>query len=524
METQPHHHGLPTGDGTMPTENVAEPILRMYTDPQSSSAPQPSSVPQPGPAPTHPGPISPEPMSSRPSHLKPLSTQNSGQDYNPPGRGQTILLMAGIYIRAIYEVYVFALFCIVISLCLMGIGFVFLPFILNLMKFDAEAERNTARHRAGVEVIGGYKPVEDGKNPLSPARNLARLGDSLVLRDILWHFVNVFVGTFLGVIPTSLFLSGVWGVALMVGQHYFVPVFVVDPGGSHYMDPGGSHYMDPGGSHYMFLDMSTPNAYWYAGTLGIIQILLAFIIARPLLRTYGYWVQLVLGRSSELVLRERISHLTDTRNDALDFQQDEISRIERDLHDGVQAHLVSMGMTLNEVAALMQEDPERAQQMLSQAQNSSVTALQELRGLVRGIRPPLLADRGLNEAVRSLCTSTSVPTTFTSTLTGRLPEPLETALYFAAAELVTNAVKHANAQKITVGITQGESLIMLEVQDDGTGGIPQDALGSKASGGLEGIRRRLATFDGEMFVSSPAEGPTSVRAIVPYAAPAPQQH
>ena len=500
----------------MPTENVAEPILRMYTDPQSSSAPQPSSVPQPGPAPTHPGPISPEPMSSRPSHLKPLSTQNSGQDYNPPGRGQTILLMAGIYIRAIYEVYVFALFCIVISLCLMGIGFVFLPFILNLMKFDAEAERNTARHRAGVEVIGGYKPVEDGKNPLSPARNLARLGDSLVLRDILWHFVNVFVGTFLGVIPTSLFLSGVWGVALMVGQHYFVPVFVVDP--------GGSHYMDPGGSHYMFLDMSTPNAYWYAGTLGIIQILLAFIIARPLLRTYGYWVQLVLGRSSELVLRERISHLTDTRNDALDFQQDEISRIERDLHDGVQAHLVSMGMTLNEVAALMQEDPERAQQMLSQAQNSSVTALQELRGLVRGIRPPLLADRGLNEAVRSLCTSTSVPTTFTSTLTGCLPEPLETALYFAAAELVTNAVKHANAQKITVGITQGESLIMLEVQDDGTGGIPQDALGSKASGGLEGIRRRLATFDGEMFVSSPAEGPTSVRAIVPYAAPAPQQH
>lgn len=337
-----------------------------------------------------------------------------------------------------------------------------------------------------------------------------------MLRDILWHFVNVFVGTFLGILPILLFLSGVWGVALMVGQHYFVPVFVVDP--------GGSHYMDPGGPHYMFLDMTTPNAYWYAGIMGIIQILLAFIIARPLLRTYGYWVQLVLGRSSELVLRERISHLTDTRNDALDFQQDEISRIERDLHDGVQAHLVSMGMTLNEVAALMKEDPERAQQMLSQAQNSSVTALQELRGLVRGIRPPLLADRGLNEAVRSLCASTSVSTTFTSTLTGRLPEPLETALYFAAAELVTNAVKHANAQNITVSITQGESLIMLEVQDDGTGGIPQDALGSKASGGLEGIRRRLATFDGEMFVSSPAEGPTSVRTIVPYTAPTAEQN
>ena len=494
----------------MPTENVAEPILRMYTDPQSSSKPQPGS------APARPKSTNPDSISSRPSYLKPLSTQTSARDYNPPGRGQTILLMAGIFIRAIYEVYVFALFCVVISLCLVGIGFLILPFMLNWMKFNAEAERNTARHRAGVEVIGGYKPVEGGKYSINPRKSLARLGDSLVLRDILWHFVNVFVGTFLGILPILLFLSGVWGVALMVGQHYFVPVFVVDP--------GGSHYMDPGGSHYMFLDMSTPNAYWYAGTLGIIQILLAFIIARPLLRTYGYWVQLVLGRSSELVLRERISHLTDTRNDALDFQQDEISRIERDLHDGVQAHLVSMGMTLNEVAALMKEDPERAQQMLSQAQNSSVTALQELRGLVRGIRPPLLADRGLNEAVRSLCASTSVPTTFTSTLTGRLPEPLETALYFAAAELVTNAVKHANAQNITVSITQGKSLIMLEVQDDGTGGIPQDALGSKASGGLEGVRRRLATFDGEMFVSSPAEGPTSVRTIVPYAAPTAEQN
>ena len=199
----------------MPTEKVAEPILRMYTDPQSSSAPQPSSVPQPGPAPTRPGPISPEPMSSRPSHLKPLSTQDSGQDYNPPGRGQTVLLLAGIFIRAIYEVYVFALFCVVISLCLVGIGFVFLPFILNLLKFDAEAERNTARHRAGVEVIGGYKPVEGGKNPLSPRENLARLGDSLVLRDILWHFVNVFVGTTLGLVPLATFLSGVWGVVMM---------------------------------------------------------------------------------------------------------------------------------------------------------------------------------------------------------------------------------------------------------------------------------------------------------------------
>ena len=99
-----------------------------------------------------------------------------------------------------------------------------------------------ASHRAGVEVIGGYKPVEGGKYSINPRKSLARLSDSLVLRDILWHFVNVFVGTFLGILPISLFLSGVWGVALMMGQHYFAPLFDVDPGGPH----------------YMFLDMTTP--------------------------------------------------------------------------------------------------------------------------------------------------------------------------------------------------------------------------------------------------------------------------
>ena len=80
----------------MPTENVAEPILRLYTDPQSSSEPQPSSAPQPGSAPTRSEPTNPDSISSRPSYLKPLSTQTSARDYNPPGRGQTILLMAGI--------------------------------------------------------------------------------------------------------------------------------------------------------------------------------------------------------------------------------------------------------------------------------------------------------------------------------------------------------------------------------------------------------------------------------------------
>lgn len=429
-----------------------------------------------------------------------VNTQKAPPKHDLLGRGKAILLMAGVFGRAVWEVFVIAFLCIAVSLCFIGIGILLLPHMFNLMRFNAEAERETARHQAGVEVIGGYEPVPHDKSIWRLRETYTRIRDNLVQRDIFWHLVNPIVGAFLGLLPIALFLSGVWGIVLMVGQHYFAPVFDVDPGGPH----------------YMFLDMTTPNAYWYAGIMGIIQIPLAFIIALPLLRTYGRWVQLVLGRPSELVLRERISHLTDTRNDALDFQQDEISRIERDLHDGVQAHLVSMGMTLNEVAALMKEDPERAQQMLSQAQNSSVTALQELRGLVRGIRPPLLADRGLNEAVRSLCASTSVPTTFTSTLTGRLPEPLETALYFAAAELVTNAVKHANAQNITVSITHRQSHIVLEVQDDGAGGIPLNALGNNASGGLAGVRRRLATFDGEVLFNSPIGGPTSVQATVPY--------
>src|SRR5690606_31421378 len=108
------------------------------------------------------------------------------------------------------------------------------------------------------------------------------------------------------------------------------------------------------------------------------------------------------------------------RRSALDLQEAEIARIERDLHDGAQARMVAMGMTLSEAATLVRDDPKRAVALLESAKDHSAAALGELRGLVRGLRPPVLADRGLTDALRALAAQSPVRTTVTSHLDHRL--------------------------------------------------------------------------------------------------------
>lgn len=418
----------------------------------------------------------------------------------PPGPPASWAILAGLFLRALWEFLVLAGTCIVLLLCCLGVGILLVPGVLDLIGSDARAQRSIARRRSGVEVTGGYDDVAREPGVWRLRESLRRLQDETVRRDLLWHVVNPVVGGALGLLPAAMTLHGLWGLFLLVTQE-------------------SSRGWLGGGSWYAAVPLDWTYGHLAAGVWGAVELVLSFLIARPVLRLHGRWVRVVLGRSSEPILRARIQQLTRTRSEALDLQQDEISRIERDLHDGVQAHLVAMGMTLNEAAALMREDPERAEQMLTRARATSATALRELRGLVRGIRPPLLADRGLNEAVRSLCRSTGADVEFNTGLTARLPEALETALYFAVAELVTNAVKHAHAGRIEVTLAQGATFVSAEVRDDGLGGLLPPAADSR--GGLAGIERRLRAFDGTLTVVSPVGGPTSVRAVVPVEVAAP---
>jgi signal transduction histidine kinase len=207
-----------------------------------------------------------------------------------------------------------------------------------------------------------------------------------------------------------------------------------------------------------------------------------------------------------------VSHLTVTRNDAVDAQAAELRRIERDLHDGAQARLVAMGMNLNAAAQLMAKDPEQARAMLLEARDASATALRELRDLVRGIHPPVLSDRGLGDAVRALGLDSALAVEVCVELPGRLDPPVESAAYFTVAEALTNAAKHSGGRQVWIDIRHSDGRLLMVVQDDGVGGA-DPAKGS----GLRGLERRLATFDGILALNSPAGGPTVLTVELPCA-------
>jgi signal transduction histidine kinase len=152
-----------------------------------------------------------------------------------------------------------------------------------------------------------------------------------------------------------------------------------------------------------------------------------------------------------------------------------------------------------------------------EARQTSARALTELRELVRGVHPPVLADRGLADAIRALALDTPMKVETDIDLPGRLAAPVETACYFAVAEVLTNAVKHSGARDARIAVTHAEGMLRIVVTDFGTGGA-DPARGS----GLAGVERRLATFDGIVAVSSPVGGPTMVVLEVPCASSLPK--
>jgi len=230
---------------------------------------------------------------------------------------------------------------------------------------------------------------------------------------------------------------------------------------------------------------------------------------------FGLWLVPRTFGANSWTLREltgRVQRLAETRTAAVDGAAAELRRVERDLHDGAQARLVAVGMNLRAAERLIPASPQAALALVAEARETSSRALADLRDLVRGIHPPVLADRGLGDAVRALALDAPVKTSLDIDLPGRPDGPVESAAYFAIAEILANAVKHAGAHAVEIRIRHSEGMLRITVTDDGTGGA-DPAMGS----GLRGIERRLDAFDGILAVSSPAGGPTIVVVEVPCA-------
>ncbi len=223
-------------------------------------------------------------------------------------------------------------------------------------------------------------------------------------------------------------------------------------------------------------------------------------------RTIGADIRTVTG------LTRRVQRLAQTRSDAVDSAAAELRRVERDLHDGAQARLVALGMSLRAAERMIPTKPDAALALVAEAREMSSRALDDLRDLVRGIYPPVLADRGLGDAVRALVLDTPLPAELDIDLAGRPDPPVESAVYFAVAEVVANAVKHAQAAAIEVRMQHSGGVLRIGVTDDGSGGA-DPAKGT----GLRSVQRRLGAFDGSLVVSSPPGGPTTVTIEVPCA-------
>jgi signal transduction histidine kinase len=362
-----------------------------------------------------------------------------------------------------------------------GIGVVLAPKSLLAVRRYAGLQRRWALEWSGVTIASPYRPW-----PTKRTNRLFRvfqrckwvLSDPATWRDLLWTLVNVPVSAVLGLLPAFLLVAFTW--------------VAVDDCGT--LVSGWVNCAPHGVLLQLFY----------------LSMLPACVIAGPRLLKLRAAAASSLLAPSRKEMAARVGQLTESRWDAVDASAAELRRIERDLHDGAQARLVALGMNIGFAEQVVRDNPDLALALLAEARASSGQALSELRALVRGIHPPVLAERGLDGAVRALALSLPLPVDLHVELPGRLSAPVESAAYFAIAEALANVVKHSGANRAWVQLEYDHGRLIAIVGDNGAGGAHP-----RAEGGLAGIERRLNAFDGMVAVTSPVGGPTQVTMELP---------
>ena len=219
----------------------------------------------------------------------------------------------------------------------------------------------------------------------------------------------------------------------------------------------------------------------------------------------------LLGPSRAEELQHRVQHLTQTRTGALDAADAERRRLERDLHDGTQQRLVALAMNLG-LARVQAQTAEQAHEALAEAHEDAKAALAELRNLIRGLHPAVLADRGLDAALSGVAARMAIPVRLTVDLPRRVSPVIEAVAYFVVSESLTNITKHAQASQAEVVVQRAGDRLHIIVSDDGAGGA-DPARGT----GLAGLAMRAASVDGTFEIASPPGGPTLITVDLPCA-------
>ena len=346
----------------------------------------------------------------------------------------------------------------------------------------AQAERWRAALVLGEPIRGRYPPAPAG-------RVLDRLkgvfADRQTWKDLGWHLLLLPVGIVGFTVAVCVWC---WSLYCLTFPVWFK------------LTPAAADFGD-----------FTLDTWWWAllvFTVGVATLPVTVALLRGTAAGTGALAKLLLGSDTE-ELEERVEVLTETRAGAVDAATAELERIERNLHDGAQARLVALAMDLGMAEERFERDPEGARELVEKARDEAKQALSELRDLARGMRPALLAERGLAEAIRALAARTKIPTTVTVEPAGLIAPAVESAAYFVVAEALTNAVKHSRATRLTVEVVRDGDLLVVQVGDDGLGGA------DPAGGGLTGLRKRVEALDGALRIASPPGGPTLLHAEIP---------
>ncbi|MDT5336312.1 MAG: hypothetical protein QOD90_1817 [Mycobacterium sp.] len=261
----------------------------------------------------------------------------------------------------------------------------------------------------------------------------------------------------------------------------------------------------------------SPPLAWLLALVAVVATVAIVIFAPALDASIDRWL---LPPSATAALQHEVSALTDARQGAVSSAQTERHRIERDLHDSVQPRLVSLAMTIGLAQTKLDTDLPQAKKLIGEAHDDAKSALVELRNVVRGIAPTILADRGLDAALSSVVQridTSGVPTSLNVYLPRRLPDEVESVAYFVVAEALTNVAKHARASQavVTVRFDEAAEALHVSVFDDGVGGATVNA--DDDATGLRGLGERVRAARGTFEVSSPGTGSTIVTAVLPCA-------
>ncbi|MFD7640961.1 histidine kinase [Kitasatospora sp. NPDC059795] len=353
-------------------------------------------------------------------------------------------------------------------------GLLLLVALFDLM---TTAQRSRVRGLRGLEIPGRLPP---------DAGWLSRLRAGLTWRQAVHHLVTAPIQTCCAALVLAL-----WGSAIVLlgffGWVWLLPMDNPLRSGHGWTIDGA--VITGGGLLLLFL---TP---WLTALLAALDL---------------WTVRALLGPNRAEVLERRVEHLAQSRVDVVDAADAERRRIERDLHDGAQQRLVSLAMNLGLARRTLKNVPPEAMEVIVAAHEEAQAAIKELHDLVRGLHPAVLEDRGLDAALSGIAARSPVPVHLAVDLPGRIAPTVEAVAYFTVSEALANAAKHAKASRVDLALRRVDDRLLITVTDDGIGGAD-----ATRGTGLTGLRKRAASVDGSLAITSPRGGPTTITMELP---------